>query len=96
MQVEPMGRTLVTQEDPVLLVISLERDHTVSPNHFEVKVGFKTVGSVYLSGLIGESGRWVWSDPSQEVAGKRGPGTFDTRMQAVWALLAARYEDQPA
>jgi len=87
----------MTPEDPVQLVLTIERGYAGSPNRFEVRVGFKTVGKVFLSGFIGESGRWVWSEPSVNgVAGKRGPGTFDTRMQAVWALLAARYEDQPA
>lgn len=87
----------MTPEDPVQLVITLERDHVISPNHFDVKVGLKLVGHVYTSGLIGEVGRWVWSEPSLKgVAGKRGLGTSDTRMQAVWALLAARYEDQSA
>jgi len=68
---------------------------------FTVQVGLETIGKVYKSGLAHDLGRWVWSEPPYNVsgsllAGERGPGDFDTRLEAVWALLSARFKgDQP-
>lgn len=83
-------------EASLQFVITLENLPQLSPTSFVVKVGLKEVGRVYRLGTIGGERRWVWSVPIM-VAGvfsdwERSTDTYGTRMEAVWALLAARYE----
>lgn len=83
-------------EKSLQLVVSVVHDG-VSPNSFTVRVGLETIGRVFPSGLTETLGRWIWTPPSTKVHGmsvsaQRGSGDFDTRMEAVWALLADRFK----
>lgn len=71
-----------------------------SRTSFTVMVGLEEIGVVKQSGLTIDFGKWVWSELPYNVsgsllAGERGPGLFENRMEAVWALLAARFKSEP-